>query len=283
VNQARVQFQARTVITIADKARAATMGSTPAISALRTPSPKENTPLPSYITRHFDLGFDANDVSVLIASIDASQNRTPSPGLQNLPPEVLFHIVGYVPVGYILQWRLVCRAFRDCIDGPIMYSCIRRAEIIGHLGSPETLQWAGIPSDAHGDLTYMHCTFECLEHYVRLAGPRITNAKWGASHAVFCINDAWYERFLRAEQLSAHSNKSQNWSTLMGRLRLESNADDFGKMRWCMQLDSAVQSLRDKLFLHLPSRRVTIEWKELLLRFIQAETQLRTIMEQVRL
>jgi hypothetical protein len=266
------------------------MASTPAGRAPPDPISSEDTPLPSYITRYFNLGFDANDVSALISSIDASQNRTSTPGLQTLPPEVLLHIVEYVPIGYILQWRLVCRGFRDCIDGPVMYNCIKRAEITGLVGSPETLHWAGIPSDAHGDLAHMHCTFKCLEHCVGLAGPRLTNAKWGASHAVFCIDDAWYEQFLRAEELSADSNKIQNWSNLMGKLRLDNNANKFGKMRWCMRLDSAVldlgfpiQALRGKLLLNITNKSVMIEWKELLFRFIQAETQLRTILEQVRL
>ncbi|KAF2439071.1 hypothetical protein P171DRAFT_397411 [Karstenula rhodostoma CBS 690.94] len=249
----------------------------------------DDTPLPSYIARRFDLGFDADDVSALITSIDASQDHASTPGLPKLPAEVLFHIVDFVPLDYILEWRLVCRGFRDCIDGPIMYNCIKRAEIIGLVAAPGTLQWAGIPAELHEHLTYMRCSFERLEDSMEAMRPRLTNTRWGALHAVFCIDDGWRHQFLLAEMLSAERHKAHNFHFLMERLHLEGSADGFGKMRWCMRLDSAVldlefpiQALRDKLILDLPSKRVTIEWKELLFRFIQGETQLRTIREQKR-
>ncbi|KAK7192262.1 uncharacterized protein CC84DRAFT_1151597 [Paraphaeosphaeria sporulosa] len=253
------------------------------------PIPSEDTPLPSYIARHFNFGFDSDDVSALITSIDASQDHTSIPSLPKLPAEVLFNIVGYVPIDYILQWRLVCRGFRDCIDGPVMYNCITRAEIIGLVGAPDTLNWAGVPPELHKDLACMRCSFERLDDSVEPAGSKLTNAKWGARHAVFRIDDGWLDKFLLAETISTDRHRAQNFHFLVERLHLEGSADAFGKMRWCMRLDSAVldlefpiQALRERLTLDLPSKRVMIEWKRLLFRFIQGETQLRTIMEQKR-
>lgn len=250
--------------------------------------PSEDAPLPSYIARHFDFSFDADDISALLTSIDASQDNTSTPGLPQLPAEVLFHIVDYVPIDYILQWRLVCRGFRDCIDGLVMYNYIKRAEIIGLWGAPGTLSWAGVPSELHKDLVHMRCSFQHLEDSIETAGPRLRNAKWGALYAVFRIDDSWHEKFLLAESLSADRHKARNFQFLVERMHIEGSADGFGKMRWCIRLDSAVldlefpiQTLRDKLTLDLPNKRVLIEWKKLLFRFIQGETQLRTIMEQV--
>ncbi|KAL5420704.1 hypothetical protein PMIN04_006269 [Paraphaeosphaeria minitans] len=251
--------------------------------------PSEDAPLPPYIARHFNFGFDSDDVSALITSIDASQDHTSTPSLPTLPAEVLFHIVDYVPIDYILEWRLVCRGFRDCIDGPVMYQCIERAEIIGLVATPATFDWAGVPPRLYEELAYMRCSFERLEDSVEAAGPKLTNAKWVARHAVFRVDDGWHDKFLLAETLSADRNKAHNFQSLVERLHLEGSADGFGKMRWCMRLDSAVldlefpvQALRERLTLDLPSKRVVIEWKRLLFQFLQGETQLRTIMEQKR-
>ncbi|KAL1604826.1 hypothetical protein SLS60_004366 [Paraconiothyrium brasiliense] len=258
------------------------------------PIPSDDEPLPSYIARHLNFGFDVDDVSALISAIDASQDRGSTPTLPQLPAEILFHIVEYVPIDHVLQWRLVCRGFRDCIDGPVMYNYIKRAEIIGLMGSPSTLEWAGIPSDLHESVSHFRCRFERLEDSIEAANPGMTNAKWGGLHAVFRIDDGWHEQLLQIETLLDDAHIGQNWLYLLQRLHLQDVAsprasDSFGKMRWCMRLDRAVldldfsiQALRESLILDLPSKRVMIEWKRLLLRFIQGETQLRTIMEQKR-
>jgi hypothetical protein len=87
----------------------------------------------SYISRHLRLGFDSNDVAALINSIDSSQDSGPSL-LPHLPAEILFHILEFVAIDYVLTWRLVCRGFRDAIDGPVMYAHLQQAELIGYLG-----------------------------------------------------------------------------------------------------------------------------------------------------
>lgn len=256
--------------------------------AYPVPIPNEDAPLPSYIARHFDFGFDADDVSALITSIDASQDHTSIPSLPRLPAEILFQIVDHVPIDFILEWRLVCRGFRDCIDGPVMYNYIKRAEIVALVGSPRTLTWAGVTSELHKELSSMRCSFERLEDSIETAGPKLTNVKWGARHAVFRIEHSWHETFSLATALTANRREADNLQFLMKRLRPESSADGFEKSRWCMRLDHAVldlgfpiQALREKLSLDLPGNRVKIEWKTLLFRFIQGETLLRTIMEQV--
>ncbi|KAJ4355389.1 uncharacterized protein N0V89_003405 [Didymosphaeria variabile] len=259
------------------------------------PIPSDDAPLPSYIARHFNFGFDADDVSALISSIDASQDHGSTSTLPQLPAEILFHIVECVPIDHVLQWRLVCRGFRDCIDGPVMYNCIKRAEVFGIVASPSTLDWAGIPSDLQEILSHFRCRFERLEDSIEAPNPRKTNAKWRGLHAVFRIDDGWHEQLLRIETLFNDANKEKNWLYVLLRLHLHDfvasprKADSFGKMRWCMRLDNAVldldfsiQALRENLILDLPSKKIMFEWKGLLLRFIQGETQLRTIMEQKR-
>ena len=96
-------------------------------------SPDHDTRLPAYLSRHMRLGFDSDDVAALINSIDSSQDPQSSE-LSHLPAEILFQIVEFVPVNHILTWRLVCRGFRDAIDGPVQYGHLRRAELIGYVG-----------------------------------------------------------------------------------------------------------------------------------------------------
>jgi hypothetical protein len=92
-----------------------------------------DTPLPAYLSRHTTLGFDSDDVAALISAIDSSQGPRSSK-LPHLPAEILFQIVEFAPVDHILTWRLVCRGFRDAIDGPVQYEHLRRAQLVGYLG-----------------------------------------------------------------------------------------------------------------------------------------------------
>jgi hypothetical protein len=97
-------------------------------------SAAQNTPaFPAYISRHMRLGFDSDDVAALLSSIDSSQEPGSS-RLPHLPAEILFQILDFVPIEYLLNWRLVCRGFRDAIDGPVLYDCLRRAELICYVG-----------------------------------------------------------------------------------------------------------------------------------------------------
>jgi hypothetical protein len=61
------------------------------------------------------MGFNEDDVAALIGAIESSQN--PASSVEHLPAEILLHILEYVPVDHILDWRFVCRGFRDAIDG----------------------------------------------------------------------------------------------------------------------------------------------------------------------
>jgi hypothetical protein len=96
---------------------------------------RESPVLPAYISRHMRLGFDSDDVAALLSSIDSSQEPGSS-RLPHLPAEILFQILDFVPIDYLLKWRLVCRGFRDAIDGPVLYDCLQRAEMICYLGPP---------------------------------------------------------------------------------------------------------------------------------------------------
>lgn len=235
------------------------------------------------------MGFDADDVSALLSCIDASQDRTSTPRFPQLPAEILFQIVEHVPIDYVLQWRLVCRAFRDCIDGPYMYGCLRRAEIIGLFASPTSLEWAGIEPDVHEILTHMRCSFERFGDPHWKADRRITTAKWEGQYAIFSADGAWQTQFLQCDKQLKDSGKWPNWNYLRQRLQFDLPAtDSFGKMRWCMRLDAVVldleysiETLQDKLSVDLLCGKGVLVWKDIFIRFIKSATELRIIMEQV--
>ncbi|KAF2251881.1 hypothetical protein BU26DRAFT_602374 [Trematosphaeria pertusa] len=242
--------------------------------------------LPSYIRRHVNLGFNSNDVAALISAIDSSQ-KPQLPTLPHLPAEILLHILEHVPIDHILTWRLVCRGFRDAIDGPVMYECLKRAELIGYLGPR-----AGHPLDLVMEADYeriklVRASFERLEDCTTTEGIAVQGrAKWSATHAIFQLEDEWWESF---SLIRAKYDRNGSWKHLLEALELLSEEDSYGTLRWCMRLDKAVldlelpvEALKGYLQVDLQNKKVLVEWKDLLFRFIKTETLLRTMMEEKR-
>ncbi|KAJ4290362.1 hypothetical protein N0V90_010578 [Kalmusia sp. IMI 367209] len=243
--------------------------------------------LPSYLARHINIGFDQDDVFALINSIDASQDRNSSYGLPQLPAEILFHIVEYVPIAHILQWRLVCRGFRDCIDGPVMYSYLRRAEIIGYLGTKEDFGKMWLDELAYENIAVMRCRYERLENFIKAKDPRIGMPKWGSAHATFHIDDVWHELFTLQDLRFAGSENRRAWHAMLRALKLEGDPETYGKLKWCMCLDGAVldleiptEALQAKLHVDLSNKTVTVKWRDLLFQFLKTETLLKATMDQ---
>lgn len=249
--------------------------------------------LPPYLAHHLDLGFDDDDVSALIGAIEESEDGESSSPMPQLSAEILFHILGCVPIDHVLQWRLVCRGFRDRIDGPILYDYVSRATLIGCLGAEKTFKWAGLDARTHEALGMIYCRFDQLE-YPTISAHSQSNAtnqpKWTGEHAVFRIDDAWHESFILTNAVLEGSEKETRWNSIVRRLQLEGDAETYGKMRWCLRLDSAVldldfpmEALRTKMTVDLSVRTIRLRWKELLFQFLKNETRLKRVMDQVGL
>jgi hypothetical protein len=240
------------------------------------------------------VGFDADDVSTLISAIDSSQASQAS-SLPHLPAELLLHILEYVPVDYILDWRQVCRGFRDAIDGRILYHHVQRTQLIGFM-------------DADGGYYIEHSTDEDYERlrlvrakFARMADgshgtPGTTRADpiWGFKHALFVIDESWQQTFRR---LSGTSGKDGNtievvdtrWQEIISKLECRAE-EGFGTQRWCIKLDHAVLDLdfpltaARKTFdvtVDLSDGTVKVAWKDMLFRFLKTERKLRRTMEEV--
>ena len=94
----------------------------------------ETTEPPSWLAHHLNIEWNEDDVDALLTSIDASQDAT-APTSHALPAELLLLIIEYIPVGYLLDIRLVCRGFRDAIDGRILYHHLQRTRLVVYLVS----------------------------------------------------------------------------------------------------------------------------------------------------
>lgn len=259
-----------------------------------TPSSPSGSPLPSYLAHHIDIGFDADDVSALISAIDSSQGHASQQqlSLPRLPAEILFHILEFVPIEHVLEWRLVCRGFRDCIDGPVIYSCIRRAELIGCFGSLAEFLELGLDETMYESVALVRCKFQELGSRTDAKDPRTANARWAQARATFNIDETWRQEYLKiCEQLSPEDQDF--WDDLffeLGHPWTNSNAQAYGILKWCMRLDDAVldlefpaEALRNKIHLgDAWGNEVVIEkWRDVLLRFIKTTTLLEKRMNQV--
>ncbi|PSN59381.1 hypothetical protein BS50DRAFT_230617 [Corynespora cassiicola Philippines] len=251
----------------------------------------DNTPLPPFLFRHATLGFDATDVTALITAISSSQNHDASPRNPHLPAEILLNILEYVPVPYILNWRLVCRGFHDAIGGRILYEFLKRAEVIGYLGSRSKYPLDIIKSEDYDDIYLLRARFSHLEDE-HASTSRRTNAKWGATHAVFEINDKWFEYFAQIGGSVQREERSHGWAEIMFDLELGADEEEgqYGTLRWCMRVDKAVLDLgftaRDSVNgifqVDLEARTVRMEWKQALFDFLKTETALQKLLHSKR-
>jgi hypothetical protein len=240
------------------------------------------TILPSYLIQHTRLGFDSDDVAALINSIDASQgpaSQFPS-SLPHLPAEILLHILDYVPVEYVLDWRRVCRGFRDAIDGRVMFDYLNRTELIGYIGPRKDL----LRRLTVEDYESIHLLRMCFRDMSTFPEENVTDGpkgpKWSGICATFDNRDGWSERYERGVR----------WDTELG-TGIEDLMDPndvtahSGALNWCVKLDSAVLDVepywKRYLQVDIPSATVVFPWRDLLFSFLKTETAIRKMIEEV--
>jgi len=266
------------------------MGSPPQVETAEGP-PGESSKLPSYLSRHVHMGFSSEDVLALIDSIDASQSSHSSARwLPHIPAEILFRIVTFVPIDYILPWRLVCRGVRDYIDGPLMFSYLTRLQVIGYLGA-----WPKHQSRTRSHFTHKEydeiCFVRCNFQSVQAAESEDTAMRipmWNRPRAVFRIEEKWYKILHSGDRKPKIDQVYDILSErLQTRVMFAGHDDAWGTLAWCLRLDSAVQdlelpivSLQDHLQVDFPNKTVTWNWKDHLFRLIQTESTLRALIEQ---
>lgn len=252
-------------------------------------SPYEvDPPLPLYLSRHMRLGFDSDDVAALISSIDSSQDlRTSTP--PHLPAEILFQILEFVPVDHILTWRLVCRGFRDAIDGPVQYAHLRRAELIGYLGPRAQYPLNQLSESRYEQINLVRAHFERIDDSPTTEAPEArAPAKWHYDLAIFTIDDRWFNEFARIEDKTTQDGvRRPAWQSLLDDLQLLGEEEPYGTLKWCLRLDKAVlgldfspEALRRCIMIDLVNKRMMVQWKDLLFNFLQTETRLRVLTEE---
>jgi len=259
----------------------------------------DNAPLPSYLARHIQLGFSPEDVAALITAIDSSQDRSPSSTnrtLAHLPAELLLQILEHVPVDYILDWRLVCRGFRDAIDGRVLYRCLQRTELVGYLGARDVGPMEDLDDEQYESVHLLEAGFSHVE-WDTASGPETNRPVWSATHAVFEIADEWYNAFRQVGGAEANDGDTlddadSSWYSFFDRLQLRRREEGFGTLRWCIRLDHAVLDLdlpcewRRMHFdvdVTLRTGLIRVAWKDMLIRFLKTERQYRLLLERVRL
>jgi hypothetical protein len=254
----------------------------------------ENTELPPWLANHLNIEWNEDDVDALLTSIDASQDVT-APASHALPAELLLLIIEYIPVGYLLDFRLVCRGFRDAIDGRVLYHHLRRTRLVGYLGSQNDFLMEGMSDEAYEDLHLLHADFSCFEdegpekETDQGSGTRQTGrrALWSNTYARFTFDLRWDE----AHQLHASCEEIPSSLSLLRNLQHSRNDQAYGTLTWAIQLDSCVLDLdlplavgRENFGICIDpdSYIVRVEWKPMLFRFLKTERALRLLMEEKR-
>ena len=247
------------------------------------PDDTPNSPLPRWLARHVDVGFDQNDVAALVDSIDCSQSSS----LPHLPAEILLQILEHVPIDYLLDWRIVCRTFRDAIDGRIFHHHLRRTQLIGFVGTQETYPLNRLQDVQYERIHLLRANFKDM------AGPRSTRgALWAHTHAVFDLDTDWFDTLAdisgtATKHVDAIEDADPEWLDLFDRLELPLADEPYGTLRWCIKLDHAVFDLDIPLFgrrlfdvhVSLRTRTIRVAWKDMLMRLLKTERALRRIME----
>ncbi|KAH9877955.1 hypothetical protein J1614_003172 [Plenodomus biglobosus] len=266
------------------------------------PSNKLNDaePLPPYLARHAKLGFNTADVTALIDSIDSSQHPSQtSANHVHLPAELLLEIIAHVPVDYILDWRLVCRGFRDAIDGRVLYHQLRRTELIGSLGARHARQMHFLTDDQYEELHMMRTQFSHFEDpadetqqttTATAAEGHASKLVWSARVAVFQVEPEWFRCWRQARMSSnglATRKGAALWWSALQRLELLIADEGFGSLLWCIRLDHAVLDLafplqtgRDHFLFdfNLSTGKIRVAWREMLVGFLKTERSLRRLM-----
>lgn len=244
----------------------------------------DDAPLPSWLTNHLNIEWNSDDVDALLTSIDASQGPKTSV-LPLLPSELLLHVLEHVPVDYVLDWRLVCRGFRDAIDGRILYHHVQRTRLVGYLGPKSS---ASMSDDEYEQLHLIRATFTSMRD-VQLSSHQQTQSSpiWAKSHAVFKIDPLrWLTHKVYAEGARIPSKRS-----MLRQISLFESGRGYGTLVWAIELDTAVLDLdfplasdRGSFDVSVDTKAwtVQVEWKPMLFRFLKTERALRRLMKEKR-
>lgn len=256
----------------------------------------DNTPLPSYLARHVNLGFNSDDIAALIGSIDSSQRPHASSRIPRLPAELLLSILEHVPIDYVLDWRLICRGFRDAIDGRVLFQYLQRTQLIGYMGPRRSRHMEGLDEEQYERIHLLHARFHHMEHDRETeTGPCLLKPIWSATHAVFHIEDGWYQSFRQVGGAAARGGDTiedadTRWLNTLDRLELRRAEEGFGTLRWCIMLDQSVLDMDFPLEagrntfdvkVNLHTKGLRVGWKDMLIRSLKTETALRRKMDEV--
>ncbi|CAO2655294.1 Nn.00g103580.m01.CDS01 [Neocucurbitaria sp. VM-36] len=254
----------------------------------------DSTPLPSYLARHVHLGFNTDDLTALVTSIDSSQSPRPS-SAPHLPAELVLCVLEHVPIDYVLDWRLVCRGFRDAIDGRVLFHCLQRTQLIGYMGSRLSRHMEGLDDEQYEQIYLLHARFQHIETSGEDdAGGRRSRPIWSETHAVFRIEDDWFRSFRQIGGAAARrgdtiEDADTQWLDTLDRLELRRPEEGFGTLRWCIKLDHSVLDMDFPLEtgrnafdvdVHLHTKSIRVGWKDMLVRSLKTETALRRLMEE---
>jgi hypothetical protein len=244
--------------------------------------------LPPYLARHIRFDFDSDDVAALISTIDGSQVPASHSisSLPHLPAEILLHMLDYVPINYILDWRRVCRGFRDAIDGRVLLDYLKRTELIGYIGPREGVM-RHLTLEDHEAINLLRLSFHELRDDIRsntrtskhtdkgAKGPR-----WTSKYAFFDNRDGWRQRYERCVSSNTVFTKVIEDILDPHRGRVE-----YGTLNWCIKLDGAVldveHELKKSMDVDVRTASVSFLWKDLLFGFLKTEMMLRKMMEKV--
>lgn len=242
----------------------------------------ENSELPTWLAEHVNVDWDSDDVEALLTSIDSSQNSQ-APAFPHLPAELLLVILEHVPHAHTLDWRLVCRGFRDAIDGPILFRQLRRLQLIGYLGPRSLPGLRVLNHDAYEKLHLMPTRFTSMDGTPSLLGTQQRpSPPWASTHAVFQMQHAWFAAYKAL-------NVPRSKSSMLSQISLCRTDQAYGTLTWIVKLDTAVLDLDLPLEPHrrhfdfevdLKTRTLRVEWKEMMLRFLRTERALRLLMDK---
>jgi hypothetical protein len=241
--------------------------------------------LPVWLTDHLTIDWNSDDVDALITSIDASQSPQQS-ALPHLPAELLLLILEHVPVAYTLDWRLICRGFRDAIDGPILYHQLQRLQLIGYLGPKAGPHLTALQHHDYEQLHLVPTRLQSMENGTPSSGDvqQKSNPPWANRHSMFRMRYSWFAKHKARSVLIPNSS-------LLSPLSLCRTDQAYGTLTWVIKLDTAVLDLDLPLEPHrrrfdvdvdMKTWTIRVEWKPMLFRFLKTERAFRLLMDKER-
>ncbi|KAF1921527.1 hypothetical protein BDU57DRAFT_437021 [Ampelomyces quisqualis] len=261
--------------------------------------PFSSPPLPAWLARNFEVGFNEDDVAALIGSIESSQ--IPACPVAYLPAEILLHILEYVPVDYVLDWRLICRGFRDAIDGRISFYHLQRTQLVGYVGPRFMWPLQNLSDELYDRMQFLYADFHHVEDVVANERGRwncaaeerrsVGGPLWSKKHAVFDIDYSNFGAKPKTDNAGQVFDSTIDyaetiWQHATRRLELSSVEEGHGSLKWCIKIDHAVQDLDVPLetsrigfdvAVNLDKGIVKVAWKDMLFQFFKTESALRRL------